>query len=48
MCTFHVIYKYKVYEISCKLCDTVNMLINTYFTVIDTYSSLFQLGFSFS
>lgn len=48
MCTFHVIYKYKVYEISCKLCDTVNMLINTCFTVIDIYSSLFQLGYSFS
>lgn len=48
MCTFYVMYKYKVYEISCKLCDTINMLINTCSTVIDIYPSLYQLGYSFS
>lgn len=48
MCTFYVMYKYKVYEISCKFCDTINMLINTCSTVIDIYPSLYQLGYSFS
>lgn len=48
MCTFYVMYKYTVYEISCKLCDTINMLINTCSTVIDIYPSLYQLGYSFS